>query len=144
MNNQSLEGVIETLQKRPLSKEEVGSINEFKKHFKVDDDDPLIVVLALMARSQLILESLPTSLEKKATETIELHRIAMREQSVLIAKDLIGILAEDINKQISESFKIKHTLSVYKQIFVFGGVFLSGSAFAFLLKVIFTKFLHAN
>lgn len=124
----SLETIIESLQNRPLTKEEAASINEFKRHFHIDDEDPLVVVLALMARSQFILESMPNKLEKKANETIELHRMALRDQSVLIAKELISVLAENMNKK---TFKQSSNWVINVALFV-GGVI-----FTLLLKVVF-------
>lgn len=92
----SLITVIEKLQKKPLSALEAAPILEFQKEFEVDDDDPLVVVLALMARSQLILENVPNLLQQKVTETIELHRTVLRDQAVLISKELIKELAQHI------------------------------------------------
>lgn len=89
---------IEALQKRPLTTEEVSTLNQFQHSFKIDDDDPLLVVLALMARSQLIVDSVPNLLQQKVNETIELHRLVLRDQAVLISKELIATLAEDIGK----------------------------------------------
>lgn len=94
----SLVTTIEALQKRPLTAEEVSTLNEFQQSFKIDDDDPLLVVLALMARSQIIVDAVPNLLQQKVTETIELHRLVLRDQAVMIAKELIATLAEDIGK----------------------------------------------
>lgn len=85
----SLIATVERLQKRPLTAAEVETLNEFQRTFQVDDDDPLVVVLAILARSQLALDEAPELLQQKVNETIELHRIALREQSVVIAKELI-------------------------------------------------------
>lgn len=123
----SLESIIESLQKRSLTKEEATSIGEFKSHFNIDDEDPLVVVLALMARSQLILESMPNALEKKANETIELHRMALRDQSVLIAKELISVLAENLDKK-----NIKHSINWL----LYAGLFVGGSMFTLMIKLL--------
>lgn len=95
----SLAQTVEALQKRPLTPEELTTLNEFQQFFSVSDDDPLLVALAMMARSQLILESAPALLQQKVEETIELHRMALREQAVLIAKELIGDLVTQIKAQ---------------------------------------------
>lgn len=126
----SLESIIEKLQKRPLTKEESLSINEFKSHFNIDDEDPLVVVLALMARSQIILESMPNNLEKKANETIELHRTLLRDQSVVIAKELISVIAENIEKN-SINKKINWVICF--------GLFFCGAFFALGVKFV-TKY----
>lgn len=99
----SLVTTIEALQKRPLTTAEVSTLNEFQQSFKIDDDDPLLVVLALMARSQILIDSVPNLLQQKVAETIELHRLVLRDQAVLIAKELIATLAEDIGKATSKN-----------------------------------------
>lgn len=99
----SLVTTIETLQKRPLTTDEVSTLNEFQRSFKIADDDPLLVVLAMMARSQIIVDSVPDLLQQKVNETIELHRLVLREQAVLIAKELIATLAEDIKRATSKN-----------------------------------------
>lgn len=103
----SLVTTVEALQKRPLSPSEVASLNAFQKQFDIDDDDPLMVVLALMARSQIIVDSVPDLLQQKVTETIELHRTLLRDQATLIAKDLIVVLANDIEKTVFNKFKTR-------------------------------------
>lgn len=92
----SLITTIEALQKRSLTSEEIVTLNEFQQSFKIDDDDPLLVVLAMMARSQIIVDSVPNLLQQKVNETIELHRLVLRDQAVLISKELIATLAESI------------------------------------------------
>lgn len=89
---------IEGLLKRPLKAEEVAQLADFQRTYAIDDDDPLLVVLAMMAQSQLIVQAVPELLQQKAEETIELHRTLLREQSVLIAKDLINTLGTEIQK----------------------------------------------
>jgi hypothetical protein len=92
----SLVSIVEALQKRPLTTEETGTLNEFQQFFKIDDEDPLMVVLALMARSQLIVETVPGLLQQKVDATIELHRMALREQAVLVAKELVSSVASEL------------------------------------------------
>ena len=119
----SLVTTIEALQKRPLTAEEVSTLNEFQQSFKIDDEDPLLVVLALMARSQIIVDSVPSLLQQKVTETIELHRLVLRDQAVLIAKELIATLAEDIGKATIGKATLKNQGSWIQYIACFvGGV----------------------
>lgn len=92
----SLISTMEVLLKRPLVNEEVANLADFQRLYSIGDDDPLIVVLAMMARSQIMVSTLPDLLQQKATETIELHRLVLREQSTLIAKELITTLAQNI------------------------------------------------
>jgi hypothetical protein len=81
---------------RDLTTEEITCLSNFQRINQIDDSDPLITVLALMARSHLILETLPTQLQQTARETIDLHQRTLREQSTLIAKELVLTVAQDI------------------------------------------------
>lgn len=92
----SLISTMEALMKRRLTPEESTTLAAFQKSFAIDDEDPLIVVLAMMARSQLILESMPILLQQKSDQTIELHRNVLRDQSVLISKELIAEVAKHV------------------------------------------------
>lgn len=92
----SLVSAVEALQRRPLTQEERTNLADLQSIHHIHDDDPLIVVLALMARSQLLVGTLPELLQQKAIETIELHRTTLREQSVLISKELISTVAQNI------------------------------------------------
>lgn len=89
----SLVSNVEALKKQPLTAEEVAMLQEYQRQFHLDDDDPLNVVLAMMARSQMIVETAPTLLQQKVEQTIELHRTNLREQAVLSAKELIADLS---------------------------------------------------
>ena len=120
----SLSSIVESLQKRPLTPEESASLNEFQQEFDIDDDDPLLVVLAMMARSQLIVETAPKVLQQKVNETIELHRTVLREQALLIAKELIQELSQQIQRA-NAGWK--------KQWLSFFLVFVGGAFFAFVL-----------
>lgn len=121
----SLSSIVETLQNKKLSVDEIKSLNEFQNTFKIDDDDPLIVVLALMARSQLIIESVPNLLQQKVNETIELHKMVLRDQAVLISKELISDLSVHIEATNANWRK------VWLRYFVFfaGGVLFAAGVF---------------
>lgn len=89
----SLISAVEALKKQPLTADELTMLQEFQRQFDLDDEDPLNVVLAMMARSQMIIETAPDLLQQKVVETIELHRTNLREQAVLSAKELITDLS---------------------------------------------------
>jgi hypothetical protein len=75
---------------RPLSKDESEALAKFQKSFEIDDQDPIIVVLAMLATNRLYMQELPALLQQKVVTTIELHQQTLRDQSTLIAKELIG------------------------------------------------------
>ena len=85
----TLAKTIEALDGRTLSDVERASLHKFEQMFEIGEDDPLIVVLAMMAKNQLSVDQLPERLEKAAKVTIEMHQQTLREQSTLIAKELV-------------------------------------------------------
>lgn len=125
---------LEGLQGRKLTPDELHKIQSFQKLYQVDDDDPLLVVLAMMANSQLVLESAPTLLQAEVAKTIEHHRTNLREQAVLISKDLIAVVSQQL-RDASAPAKGKH-LHMYAACF-FGGVVFTG-----VLQYLFTHHLR--
>lgn len=95
----TLISAVEALKKQPLTAEETAMLQEFQRQFDLDDDDPINVVLAMMARSQMIIETAPALLHQKVVETIELHRTNLRTQAVLTAKEVIGDISHLLLKQ---------------------------------------------
>jgi hypothetical protein len=87
---------IKLLVGRELDPKEIASYTKFQQLNQIDDGDPLITVLALMARSHLMMDTLPEQLADTARKTIELHQQTLREQSTLIAKDLVQSVAQSI------------------------------------------------
>jgi len=97
----NLKNNIETILGRPLTSDELNNINQFKNQFSIDEDDPLIVVLALVGANKILIEEMPKLLQQKANETIDLHRQTLITQSALIAKDLIHVVASSIDSSKS-------------------------------------------
>lgn len=125
----SLVTTVESFTKRPLSAADVASLTAFQKQFNIEDDDPMMVVLAMMARGQIIVDSAPDLLQQKVTETIELHRNVLRDQATLIAKDLIVVLANDIEKSVFTKYKSRAAS--------YAGFFVGGMVFSVVLFAIF-------
>lgn len=95
----SLISNVEALKKQPLTAEEVAMLQEFQRLWHLDDDDPLNVVLAMMARSQMVIETAPLLLQQGVEQTIELHRTNLRTQAVLTAKEVISDISHLLLKQ---------------------------------------------
>lgn len=127
----SLVSAVEQLQKSPCTASQIETLNEFQKIHKIGNDDPLVIVLALMARSQLILESTPTLLKQKADETIELHRTMLRDQSVIIAKELVGTLTQIIHNEVRRVIPSNH--NVRNMIYAGIGSLVSGLIIAIVI-----------
>lgn len=121
----SLVSIVEALQKKPLGADDVAALHDFQRKFDIDDDDPLMVVLALMARSQILIETVPSLLQQKVNETIELHRTVLRDQAVLISKELISDLAKEI-EAVNSNWRI---IWIRYFCFFIGGVFFASSIF---------------
>ena len=81
---------------RPLTAEEITGLNNFKGRYDIDDSDPLAIVLALVGANTVLMNSMPNLLQQKAADTIESHRSSLREQSTVIAKELIETLSRNI------------------------------------------------
>lgn len=128
---------VESILGRTLSPEEVTNLANFQRFHNVDDDDPLIVVLALMAKSQLMLESLPNLLQQKAVETIELHQQTLREQSTLIAKELITTVAQNIEaaNRLEAAKRLKEAKLDWRlRGLAYAGIFIAGAIVALALR----------
>lgn len=95
----SLVTTLEGLKKSPLSAQEASTVREFQNQFEIDDDDPLVIVLAIMLRSQLIIDTAPDLLQQKVNETIELHLTNLRSQANLSAKEIVGDIAATLMGQ---------------------------------------------
>jgi hypothetical protein len=106
----SLIASVEAYAKRKLTIAEIKNLTELQDSYKINDDDPLMILIDIMTRTQIIADTLPDLLHKKAIETMELHRSNMRDQSVLMSKELIATIAEQIkaaNLNLNSNLNLK-------------------------------------
>ncbi len=96
---------------RPLTAEEALGLANFQGRYDIDDDDPLAIVLALVGANTVLINSMPTLLQQKADETIDLHRRTLMDQSTIIAKELIATLSKNIQHE-NTSIKIRGTYAI--------------------------------
>jgi len=129
----TLVSTIEALKKSPLSTDEASMVREFQSQFGIDDDDPLVVVLAIMIRSQIILETAPDLLQQKVIETIELHKTNLREQAVLSAKELVADIAATILNQQ------KNLTVIWRQRLIWAGIGAGMATLLFVLSITLVK-----
>ena len=92
----SLTSSVEALMSRKLTTEESVNLASFQRSHDMDDSDPLIIVLAMMAKNGLIAESIPNLLQQKAMEMITLHEQTLIKQSAYIAKELIATISKEV------------------------------------------------
>jgi hypothetical protein len=123
----SLAESLSALEGRPLTKEEHEWCRRFEQTYEINDDDPLIVVVAMLVKNQLLLNQAPELLQQKARETIELHRQTLVEQSTLIAKQVLVTVGE----LIAQSSTGKKLRAMYLAA-AFSGGLLVGLAVAYL------------
>lgn len=121
----SLAESVRVLQGRELTAEENESLTKFQKIYGIGDDDPLVVILAMIGVNRILLESVPELFHQRVLETIKLHQQTLREQSTLIAKELIMTLSDNI-KAAGGLNSLKDQFIEYFLIFLVGG--LTGGA----------------
>ena len=133
----SLADAIQILHGRDLTSLERHSLTKFQELYEINDSDPLVIVLAMMGANRLTLESAPELLQKKAMELIELHRLTLREQATIIAKELITTLAENIYDSARVQNTWKDRLTEFALVFLVGGLIGGGIGWV-VAKAIFT------
>lgn len=112
-----------TLSGRQLTSDERQSLHKFEQLFEIGEDDPLIVVLAMMAKNQLTVDQLPDRLEKAAKETIELHQQTLREQSTLIAKELLVSVGSMVAESaVGQKLRLVQFAGLFMSGFILGGI----------------------
>ncbi len=126
----NLADTIESLEGRKLTGPERDALHRFENTYDIAEDDPLIVVLAMMAKNQLTAEQLPDLMQQKAKETIELHQQTLREQSTLIAKELVVSIG---NMVAGSAVGFKLRVAQFAGCFM-GGFILGGLCVRLLLR----------
>lgn len=113
-----------------LTEAQIKSLNMYQQIYEIPDDDPLITVLAMMGANRILLEEQGDLLLQKAKETIELHQQTLREQSALIAKELILAVGDMV---AGTSVGIKYRRSLMAAIFL-GGIVIGGVLVRFIWR----------
>lgn len=114
----SLTNSVEAVMGRKLTPDEAVNIASLQRIHEMDDSDPLIIVLALMAKNGLIAESIPNLLQQKAMEMIALHEQTLIRQSAYIAKELIATISKEV-VSTNEAWRVRWMR--------YGGFFLAGA-----------------
>jgi hypothetical protein len=128
---------------RELTVQEATRLAKFQKFHGVDDSDPLIISYALMARNELLNDSLPGLFQEKVNETIELHRQTLRQQALVVAQELLIELSrkmelELIRKVESTKADLKTRWIRYSVVLLIG-VLIGGS---FATAIVIRSFGH--
>lgn len=93
----SMESAIAKIVGRILTDEERHMLMVLRDQYGYNDDDPLVVVLAMTGAIKIMAEEIPGKLAAAARETIELHQQTLRNQSMIVARDVVASVAEIIH-----------------------------------------------
>lgn len=122
---------VQTLLVRELASDEKDKLNKFQQLYQIDDDDPLVVVLSLMGMNTVLFEQVPDMLRVASSKAIEAHEQILREQSTLIAKELILSTFQSINDAVRAQNTWMDRLIEYVLVFIVGG--LTGGGIGWLI-----------
>lgn len=88
-----MESAIEGLIGRELNQEERQMILRLRDQYGYSDDDPLVIILALTGAIKIIAEDIPAKIVQASEKATELHLQTLREQSMMVARDMVGQVA---------------------------------------------------
>ncbi len=127
----NLVDAIKSLLGRDLSEADMKDIAQYQKVFEISDEDPIVVVLAIISAYKIAIQSMLDEWEKKIVVLIELHRQTLQEQSSFVAKDLIITVG---NLVANTNIGIKYRRAMMAVVF-FGGM-LAGGVVALVLRAV--------
>jgi hypothetical protein len=93
----TMEAAVARIVGRDLTEDDRQLLIAVRDQYGYDDDDPLVVVLAMTGALKIMMDELPERLKKASEHLTEVHQITLKNQSAIIAKDLVGIVAEHIH-----------------------------------------------
>lgn len=82
---------------RDLTPEESKRLGKFQEQQGIGDDDPIVAVLALLGVHKILIEDIPDRIKKASQDAITAHAQTLREQSTIVAKELLLALTRSIN-----------------------------------------------
>lgn len=88
-----LVAIVERLLQRPLSGTEVQHWNSIQDQYGIADDDPLVIVLTLLALHQHLFNDLPKKVIEATEKAIAIHRTTLDDQATIVAKGMLVKLA---------------------------------------------------
>lgn len=90
----TMESSVERMVGRPLTKDELQMLIRLRDDWGYSNDDPIVVVLALTGGLTVIANDIPARIQAASDKIIETHATVLRNQSNLIAKEMVGTIAE--------------------------------------------------
>ncbi len=109
----NLSTAVQILLGRELTTKEKDDLSALQDHHHLHDDDPIVAILSLLGINKILIETIPEKLRKASQDAIAVHEQTLREQSTLIAKELILTIAQTINDKVKEQSTWRNRLVEY-------------------------------
>lgn len=93
----TLESSVERIVGRELSTADREMLINLRDQYGIDDDDPLVVVLSMTGAIKIMVDDIPAMIARESERITELHITGLRNQSNLVVKDLVGVVASQIH-----------------------------------------------
>jgi hypothetical protein len=84
---------VEKILRRALTAEEVQHWNSIQDQYGIADDDPLVVLLTVLALHQHLFNDLPKRIQEATDKAIAVHRTTLEEQATIVSKALLAKLS---------------------------------------------------
>lgn len=78
---------------RALTEEERQILIHLREQYGYDDGDPVVVVLSMFGAIKIIADEIPSRIKAASEAVIEMHITGLREQSMLVAREVVGHVA---------------------------------------------------
>ncbi|WP_207002583.1 hypothetical protein [Trinickia mobilis] len=98
-----LVAAVERLLGRSLTKDEAVHWEKIQDTYGVSDDDPLVMVIVLLAVHQHLFNDVPAKINEAVDKAIAVHRTTLEDQATIVAKGLISQLAPMFIQAAGES-----------------------------------------
>lgn len=93
----SMESASEIIVGRELTADERQKFIQLRNRYNYDDSDPIVALLDIVGCFTVLVNELPEKLKKASEEMTEKHRLALRDQTIYAAKDIVGVVASQIH-----------------------------------------------
>jgi hypothetical protein len=94
---------VEKLIGRSASKDEAIYWQRIQDTYGVSDDDPLVMVVVLLAVHQHLFNDLPAKINDATDRALTIHRTTLEDQATIVAKGLLEKLTPMFVKAVNEA-----------------------------------------
>ncbi|MDR5791749.1 hypothetical protein P9281_34950 [Caballeronia sp. LP003] len=128
---------VEKLVGRALSKDEAIYWQRIQDTYGIADDDPLVMVVVLLAVHQHLFNGLPAQIGEATERAITIHRTTLEDQATIVAKGLLEKLTPMFVKAVNEAGR-----SPAQRTFISKGTIAALSATTFVAAVLGSSIVH--